>query len=138
MVKVTQAVVLIALALAGCESSRAEHVQDWAQGQTIEDLRGCLGVPDKAFPPDAPQVVQWDFSKTSSGSMSLPIDLALLPVSLFSSGTTSMSISGNGTCRAIATLDKGKVVSLQFSGDSRGLSGPNAVCYSLVRDCPRK
>jgi hypothetical protein len=126
--------------LAACAAQQqAEKVRDWTRGQSLDALESCLGVPDHTDAREGRNWAEWSYSAPAS-SASIPFsDVALLPLtwpaSLVSSG--SASFSSAGSCRAVATLLAGKVVSFRYGGDKAGLAGPDALCAPIVSGCDR-
>lgn len=85
---------------------------------------------------------------SSSGSTSVPIPFAVVadmttmliaPIlaPLAGAGSVSVQVSAAGSCHAIATLRGDRVVQLRYSGPNGGLSGRDAVCAPIVRECLR-
>ena len=140
-------VILVAL-LAGCASQQAQHVRAWAPGHTLAELEQCAGKPTAADAlADGSSIAQWDYAEPNS-TASAPVlvgvaadlvDMAMAPVAplalLAGAGSPSVSMSTAGACHAIATVRDGRVTQLRYSGPNGGLSGPDAVCAPIMREC---
>ncbi len=140
--------ICLALLLAGCASHQAHEVQAWAAGRSLAELEQCAGKPSVTDAlADGSAIAQWDYAEPA-GSTSLPLPIAaaagiaeaaLGPVAMLASlagaGNASASFSNAGACHAIATVRGGVVVRLRYAGPNGGLSGPDAVCAPIMREC---
>lgn len=131
-------ILLAALLLAGCGSQQALRARAWAAGRDIAELEACMGVPAHTDAlGNGDRIAQWDYTEPATQT-TLPLaDLALLPLALPISlaGAGSVAINGSGSCHAIATVRDGHVTGLRYSGDNGGVSGRDAVCAPIVREC---
>ena len=136
------------LALSACASHQALEVQAWAAGRSLAELELCAGKPSATDAlADGSTIAQWDIAEQSSasgplmvGAVSAVAEAALAPVlvlpsALLSAGSPSVSMSGGSACHAIATVRDGRVKQLRYAGPNGGLSGPDAVCAPILREC---
>ena len=139
---------VLLLALAGCASHEAHQVQAWAAGRNLAELEQCAGKPDRTDAlPDGSSIAQWDYTEpNATDTASLPaqaIGAALtaaaapiaLPISLVSTANPTIGMPASGSCHAIATVRGGVVTQLRYSGPNGGMSGPDAVCAPIMREC---
>lgn len=139
---------VLAALLAGCASHEAQEVRTWATGRSIASLEQCAGKPSATDTlPDGSSIAQWDYTEpTTNTSLPVPVTfLADLTTFIYAPilaafagvGTISTQWSNSGSCRAIATVRDGIVTRLRYAGPNGGLSGPDAVCAPILRECLR-
>ena len=133
------------LALAGCASHQAHQVQAWAAGRSLAELEQCAGKPTATDAlADDTSIAQWDYAEPQ-GSTSIPVPLALVsdaaslllwPIGAMS-GSAAVSVTSAGACHAIATVRDGRVAQLRYAGPNGAISGSDAVCAPIMRECLR-
>lgn len=128
--------------LSACASQQASRVAALAAGRPAADLERCLGAPTHKDTVAGVEenvasttVLEWDFSEKSSASTTV-LDAVLPPLQTLTNAVDSMLFpSADLQCRAVAGVQAGWVVSLTLSGDTSGISGPDAGCQPLTRGC---
>lgn len=120
---------LVALAasmfLAGCagdETRIAQVAKTSLIGMSDLDLETCLGIPDHTLTRGKTTLFTYSEPAARTLNISVPI-------------VNGIGMSFGGNCRATMRLENGRVVSVNYSGDSYGFEGPNSVCASIVRAC---
>ena len=114
-------------------------------GRTIAQVEQCAGKPSVTDTlSDGTTISQWDYTEPS-GTTSIPIpiaalaDVAALVITPFtmlaSSGTATVGFANVGSCHVIMTVKDTIVTRVRYSGANGGLSGRDAVCAPVIREC---
>lgn len=138
---------VLCLLLAACGAHYAREARTWAIDRSLEEVEACVGIPDRsASLPSGDQIVQWSASDATQQLATVPVSVVSnvplvsalsIPASSLA-GALPLSMGG-GSCRAMALVRDGRVVSLRYAGPGDGLSGADAVCgVDLMRGCVRQ
>lgn len=131
---------VLLLLIGGCGNLIATTAQEQMIGLSLPTAKAFLGFPTKEGPNGNGWLSEWDYSEAASNTQLPVADIATaatalaisMPISLASSGT--VTLAGQGTCKLIAQAlsENGIIVSVTYAGNAGGVSGPVAVCSSIV------
>ncbi|MGX9430595.1 MULTISPECIES: hypothetical protein [Bradyrhizobium] len=116
-----------AFVVVGCaiaDSEVAQQAETGLLGLQQKDLESCLGVPNRKDKFDETTILSYDGTSTNSGGLSLASPVG-----------GGLSLSGGGYCHLTARLDKGRVTSIRYTGETDAALSPKAYCAPLVRSC---
>ncbi|MCO6416544.1 hypothetical protein JYK14_10260 [Siccirubricoccus sp. KC 17139] len=122
---------LLCLALGGCSSKGAEIAREARAsliGMKVEDMQACVGIPERtAKLADGSELLS--YKQTNSNVGGLDVTLPLLG---------GFKVAGSGaSCQAIFRVAQGRVIGLNYTGDSDDFVGTDGVCAPIVRGCLR-
>ena len=138
-------VILLSVSSCADPSLQAHRASEILVGQTISQVEQCAGKPTVTDTlADGVSISQWDYTEPS-GTTSIPIpiaalaDVAALVITPFtmlaSSGTATVGFANVGSCHVIMTVKDTIVTRVRYSGANGGLSGRDAVCAPVIREC---
>ena len=135
------------LLLSSCAnpSHQAQLAEKTLVGWSLSRVEQCAGKPSVTDTlPNGISIAQWDYVEPS-GTTAIPVPIAALadlaslliaPITLLaSSGTATVGIANVGSCHVIMTIENNIVTKIRYSGANGGLSGRDAVCAPVIREC---
>lgn len=141
-------VICLLLFLFGCASAskQSQQARDLFVGHTLADIEHCAGKPSVSDSKlsDGSDIAQYDYvERTSTYQIPAPfvavsdiLSIVYAPISMITSlGSPSIGMSSGGQCHVILTIKDTYITHVSYSGPDGGLSGPDAVCAPVIREC---
>jgi hypothetical protein len=121
------ALLLACIGLTGCAAIEARQARHALVGMSAVDVQACAGIPARiAWLDPQEQLFTYDYSATGAA------------ISLKFLDDLSLSLGGGGGCHLVLRISGSRVAEVHYTGTTGALSGPDAACAPLVRECLRQ
>lgn len=112
--------------LAGCAAIEARQARSALVGMSAVDVQACAGIPARIAWLDQQEVLfTYDYNATGAA------------ISLKFLDDLSLSLGGGGACHLVLRIAGSRVAEVHYTGTGGGMTGPDAACAPLVRECLR-
>jgi hypothetical protein len=133
MTRLSNIMLTLSLALAGCSTYVAAIAPDAMVGMEMPDLIACAGIPDKEMitKPDV-MVLEWTGAKSADGGSGVKTSGFSFSLPL---GTSLTVAAPTDTCHMQATVLRDGTVADVDMVSSNGIKDANGACGQIVKQC---